>query len=678
MKEKASNVPGFLRVLPALSLFLTTLLQGCGEQKPVIGPDHAKPVSVDSRVKKVIVQDGLRFRDLNGDGKLNPYEDWRLTAGDRADDLIRRMTVAEKAGTMMHSTLPGRGGFSGRSAEGYDFEALTPLLTERHVSSFISRLSLPPARLAEQNNQVQAIAEATRLGIPVTISTDPRHHFQYVLGASSEGGGFSQWPEPLGFAALRDPALVREFGDIARREYRAVGLHMALSPQADLATEPRWPRLTATFGSNAALTSDLVGAYVTGFQGSETGLATNGVMTVVKHWVGYGATADGYDSHNYYGRYARLDGDTLQPHIDAFAGAFSARSGGIMPTYPILQGVEIKGEPLEPVGAGFSRQLLTELLRDQYHYPGIILSDWAITRDCSPACRAPTKPQGTDAIAMPWGVESLTPYARFVKGVEAGLDQFGGTHETEHLIKAVEDGRLSENRLDESVRRILISKFQLGLFENPYVDPARAEQVVAAKAFIARADEVQREAQVLLENTDGLLPLAADKRKVFLFGMAPTAAEAAGLTVVKTPAQADFAIIRTETPSEMLHPNHFFGRRQHEGRLDFRDGDAAYEALKAASAEVPTVFAIFLDRPAVLSNIRTKASAILGNFGASDAAVLDVVLGRARARGRLPFELPVSMEAVESQHPAVADDSPNPLYPFGTGEVMPSGRLSRE
>jgi beta-glucosidase len=652
----------------------TLILTGCSESETLTEAADARQAptqaTIESRIKPVLTESGLQFRDLNGDGKLDRYEDWRLSPAERAEDLVARMTLAEKAGTMMHSTLPGIDGFSGRSEDGYDLEQIAPLLSEKHVTSYISRLSLAAETLSGQNNEVQELAEKTRLGIPVSISTDPRHHFQYVLGASSEGGGFSQWPEQLGFAALNDRELMRTFGDIARREYRAVGLQIALSPQADLATEPRWPRMTATFGSQAELASDMVGAYVAGFQGSDDELTADGVMTVVKHWVGYGASINGFDGHNYYGRYALVDGDTLQPHIDAFIGAFEARAGGVMPTYPILQGATVNGEPVEQVGAGFSKQLLTDLLRDQYNYQGVILSDWAITRDCTAECMSPTKPHTVAEIATPWGVESLSPYQRFVKGVNAGLDQFGGTDDAHYLVEAVGAGDLSEQRLDESVRRVLIAKFQQGLFENPYVDPAQAARIVGSRDFVARGKQAQREAQVLLENRDGLLPIAAEMRKVYLFGMAPEAATAAGLEVVDDPAAADFALIRTEAPHEVLHPNHFFGSRQHEGRLDYRDGDPAYEVLTKASAQVPTVFAIFLDRPAILGNVRDKADVILANFGASDTAVLDVVLGRATARGRLPFELPSSMAAVETQHPAIGDDSTDPLYPFGAG-ILP-------
>ncbi|MBO9518528.1 MAG: glycoside hydrolase family 3 C-terminal domain-containing protein [Porphyrobacter sp.] len=646
----------------ACTAFALAVVAGCASAA------SAQP-EIGLRSKPSIEVDGQKFRDLDGDGKLAPFEDWRLDPHQRAEDLVARMTLEEKVGTLMHSTLPGLGGTLGRS-DSYDFDALGALVRDKHVTSFITRLSIAPADLARANNAVQELAETTRLGIPITISTDPRNHFQYVLGAAENANGVTQWPELLGFAALRDPALVRQFGDIARKEYRAVGIHMALSPQLDLLTEPRWPRGTGTFGSDPESVSELGGAYVAGLQGGDIGLQANGVMTVVKHWVGYGAQPEGFDGHNYYGRFARLDGQ-LDWHVAAFRGALAAKAAGVMPAYPILTDVSLDGKALEAVGPGFNQQLLEGLLRGREGFEGIILSDWAITRDCTVGCRAPTPaaPQQPKDIATSWGVEGLSVGQRYVKGLQAGLDQFGGTDEVQPLIDAVTKGEVSEARLDQSVMRIMLPKFELGLFDNPYVVPEQAAQSLGQANDIALARRTQREAQVLLQNRGSLLPVAPSGKKVWLFGMAPEAAKAAGLSVVDDPKDADFAIVRAETASEMLHPDHFFGSRQKEGRLDFRDGDPAFEALKTASASVPTVLAIFLDRPAILTNVQDKVSAILGNFGADDTAVLDVILGKASAKGRLPMELPRSMAAVEAQKPGVPDDSVDPLYPRGAGIV---------
>jgi beta-glucosidase len=231
----------------------------------------------------------------------------------------------------------------------YDTAAVSQAVLSRHVTSMITRLQVPPSTFAEQNNALQAIAERGRLGIPLTISTDPRSHFQVVVGASGSSSGFSQWPETLGLGALDDPALTKRFADIVRSEYRAVGIHMALSPQADLGTEPRWSRITGTFGESPERVGAMVTAYTQGMQGSATHLARSGVATIVKHWVGYGAAVDGFDGHNYYGRYSRFGGGRFNDHVTPFLGAIASGVVGVMPTYNILDALQIDGTPVEAV-----------------------------------------------------------------------------------------------------------------------------------------------------------------------------------------------------------------------------------------------------------------------------------------------------------------------------------------
>jgi beta-glucosidase len=630
----------------------------------------------------VLQKDGLQFKDLNRNGVLDPYEDWRLSPEQRARDLVSRMTLEEKAGAMMHGTARSGGPMGGVGAgTQYDTAANRALIDSAHVNSLITRLGglmgggagSDPASIATQNNALQAIAERTRLGIPVTISTDPRHHFQYVFGATSQPSGFSQWPEPLGFAAIGDTALMRGFGDIARQEYRAVGIHMALSPQADLATEPRWPRVSGTFGEDAALAEQLVHAYVAGFQHGTMGVDSTGVVTVVKHWVGYGAAKDGWDSHTYYGRFATFPGHNFEYHIRPFLGAFSANVGGVMPTYSILDGASWNGQPIEPVGAGFNRQLLTDMLRTRYGFRGIVLTDWSITKDCSERCRngapAGERPSFAD-VGMPWGVETLAMRDRFAKAVQAGVDQFGGTEQGDLLVEAVRAGQLTVARLDSSVVRIMSEKFALGLFEHPYVNPDSAARLVGNDAFRAAGLRAQRRSLVLLENTGQILPLRSPQGRalrVYLHGIAPDAATREGWTVVTDPKQADVAIVRLTGPFERLHPQYVFGQFFHEGSLAFKDGDPDYEAFKAASAAVPTIVTVYLDRPAILTPLKAKARALIANFGVTDAALLDVLTGRAKPEGKLPFELPSSMEAVQAQLPDLPHDSARPLYLFGFG-----------
>ncbi len=283
---------------------------------------------------------------------------------------------------------------------------------------------------------------------------------------------------------------------------------------------------------------------------------------------------------------------------------------------------------------------------------------------------APTAahPQQAADIAMPWGVEGLSRLQRFAKGMNAGLDQFGGVAEPDLIVEAVERGLIAVERLDQSVRRILTAKFTLGLFDNPFVDPAKAVTVVNPAAVEAESRRVQAAAQVLLKNSRDLLPLKPGTR-VYLHGVDALAARAAGLVPVTDITRAQVALARIDTPFERLHPDHFFGSRQHEGRLDFQSDNAGLAAIRSLPAGLPVIAALFLDRPAVLGPMNKAASAILANFGVSDEALLASVTGAVPPRGRLPFELPSSMAAVEAQDPAVPDDSRAPLYPFGAGIV---------
>jgi beta-glucosidase len=637
----------------------------CGSAQGQAGGVTQLPIQpkLDSRHAPVIDQDGLHFRDSNRDGQVNPYEDWRLDPQVRATDLVGRMTLAEKAGTMMHGSLPGIGNVVGFSTQGYDLALLEPDISQRYVTSFITRLAVGPRRMAEENNKIQELAEQSRLGIPLTISTDPRNHFQFILGASNTSAGYSQWPETLGFGALRDKRLMKRFAEVARREYRATGIHQALSPQADLFTEPRWARGTGTFGSNPLIVRDMVEAYVEGFQGGRNGLESDGVLTIVKHWAAYGATPQGWDGHNYYGRFAKADDRSFAAHVSAFDGAFKVKVGGVMPTYSIIQGVSVGGRPLEQVGAGFNAQLLRDKLRGEKGFTGIVLSDWAITNDCAAECMAPTRPHGVESIAMPWGVEQLSVIERFAKGINAGIDQFGGVTNTAIVVEAVERGLVKQSLVDDAARRILIPKFTMGLFENPYVDPDVAAATVGNAEVLAEAHAAQAASQVLLKNR-GVFPLKPGTR-VWLKDIDPNVARSRGLVVVDRPEDADVALVRLGTPSERPHLFNFFGSRQNEGRLDFRPGEAGHDLVRELSAKTKVAVALFADRPAVLGPVNGLASAILVNFGVSDAALLDVVTGRSQARGRLPFELPSSMAAVEAQDPALPDDSRHPLYRAG-------------
>jgi beta-glucosidase len=594
----------------------------------------------------------VSFRDLNKNGKMDPYEDPRRPVEERVTDLLGQMTLEEKAGLMFQTIIMI--GDDGSLVEGEGL--FGPFSTARYVQELLMnhfnvlRIS-GPRQVAEWHNRLQQMAEETRLGIPVTISSDPRHAFSNNPAASFLAGAFSQWPEPIGLAATADPALVEEFADIARQEYVAVGIRVALHPMADLATEPRWARTNGTFGEDAALASKLVAAYVRGFQGKTLGPESVACMT--KHFPGGGPQKDGEDAHFPYGKEQVYPGDNFDYHLLPFEAAFEAGTAQIMPYYgqPI-------GLPIEAVGFGFNKDVISGMLREKYRFDGVVCTDWGLLVD--------REVRGRAMEARAWGVEGLSVAERTKKALEAGVDQFGGEACPEVIVELARSGQLDETRIDQSVRRILRDKFRLGLFDNPFVDPDAAEQIVGSEPFRQAGALAQRKSIVLLKNGavsgSQTLPLAG-RPKVYVENVAP---EVAGIyaQVVADLEEADLAILRLDTPYEPRSGS-FLEQLFHAGDLDFKGEEK--ERILTILSRVPTIVAISLDRPAVIPEIAAHSAALLADFGASDEAILDVIFGRFRPCGKLPFELPSSMEAVRQQKEDLPYDSQDPLFPFGHG-----------
>jgi beta-glucosidase len=613
--------------------------------------------------------DGQTFRDLDHDGVLAPYEDWRRPVSERVEDLLSRLTIQEKVGCLLHGTAAAVGsplGVSGRGT-GYDIEAMERLVANG-VTSCISRLSLPTIALTEQNNALQEVAAKGRLGIPLTISTDPRSHFAVAHGMSVDAAQFTQWPETVGFAAIGDPDLVRRFGDTIRQEYRAVGFQMALFPQADLATSPRWGRIVGTFGENSALARKLTGALVEGLQGGHDGLSTSSVAAIVKHWVGYGASRDGFDGHCFYGRYSSFPSGSFDDHVEAFLDAFAVNVAGVMPTYNILEGLKLNGAEIEQVGAGFSRELIVELLQGAYNYQGLVLSDWAITKDLTVSGRTGIPAQTSADIAMCWGVENLSRAERFAKGLMAGIDQFGGDNDPAPLREAFERGWITEARIDVSCRKVLEQKFRLGLFENPFVDVNTAASIVGCTEFAEEARAAQGRAITVLKSQRGLL---TGNDRIYVSGLEAAPFVEAGLNVVAELSDSTIAVVKIISPSETdLHPGFLFASMQHEGDLDFKAANADAKLIEEVSAVVPIIVIVHMVRPAVLGHIADQASTLIAEFGASDAAIVDVLTGRVTSAGKLPFRLPTSMESVLAQPCDRPSDGIPSLFPFGHGAPL--------
>ncbi len=590
------------------------------------------------------------FRDLDHDGTMAPYEDPTAPVEVRLEDLLGRMTLAEKAGQLFHTGIvPGPGGSVTEAPTGPRAQPpATHFVSELLLTHFNLAAVMAVREHAEWHNRIQELAASTRLGIPVTLSSDPRHGFA-SLGAQFAATAFSQWPEFIGIGAIGDEEVAFSFGDAVRREYLAVGLRVALHPQADLATEPRWARIAGTFGEDAELAGRLAAAYIRGLRGTDA-LGPRSVAAMVKHFPGGGPQMDGEDPHFAYGREQVYAGGHFDYHLRPFELALEAGVTQVMPYYGMPIGTEH-----EEVGFGFNRSVITGLLREHYGFEGIVCTDWGLVTD--------HKIFGEMYPGRAWGVEHLTREERVLRILEAGCDQLGGEACPDIVIRLVEDGRLPESRVDLSVHRILAEKFVLGLFDDPFVDPDAAEELAKTDELVELGMAAQRRSCTLLKNGDGrpVLPLAEGAR-IFCLGVDPEVAADYG-TVVEKPDEADVAIARLAAPHEARDRG--LERFFHAGSLDFQDEDLA--ELEAVMGVLDTVVDVRLERPIILSKLADRAAALLGTYGVSDTAYLDVLFGRDAPGGRLPFELPSSMDEVLRQHPDVPHDTANPLFPIGFG-----------
>ncbi len=595
------------------------------------------------------------YRDLNHNGKKDVYEDASQPVDKRVNDLLAQMTLEEKAGMLFINGAPINtdGSLELNPAKaGEGTSAMLPAAVDNMNNLKMTHFNLwqipaDPAITAKWYNNLQKAAARTRLGIPITIASDPRNHFSNNIFSMS-AVGFSQWPECPGFAAIGDEKLMERFADIVRQEYLAIGIRESLHPQIDLATEPRWPRISGNFSEDAQLTARMVTAYIKGLQGKDL---KNGVACMTKHFPGGGPQNEGLDPHFPFQKGQIYPGNNFDYHLIPFEAAFKAGTAAIMPYYGVPM-----GQTDEDVAMSFNKSIITKLLREKYRYDGVVCTDWGLITDIrTPFFVWP---------ARAWGVEKLSEKERVKKIIDAGVDQFGGESCPNYIIELVKEGSLTETRIDQSVRRLLRQKFELGLFDEPFVDESKVKTVVGNADFQKEADAAQRRSLTLLKNPKNVLPLKKPGLKIFVKNVSPEVAARYG-TVVNDPKDADFAIIRLNTPWVPVETTNPIAKGFHHGDLDFKGKDL--QDVLDLCKTTPTIVDIYLDRPAVFPEINAAARAVVANYGASDAAVLDVIFGKAKPDGKLPFELPSSMEAVRAQKPDVPYDSKNPLYPFGFG-----------
>ena len=602
-----------------------------------------------------LTQNGSTYRDLNKNGKLDVYENRGASLEDRVSDLVSQMSLEEKAGSMFVNMI-------GTTPDGEPMEkpvistnpidlamsfmipSNSEMIARKKMNSFNILASLDANLMAKYSNTIQKMAERTRLGIPITVATDPRHGTENNPGAALFTPAFSQWPSSLGLAATRDTILVREFADIARQEYKAVGLRLALHPMADLATEPRWGRANGTFGEDAQLSAMMTKAYVLGFQGDS--LDQNGVACMTKHFSGGGPQEDGEDAHFPYGKNQVYPGNNFDYHIIPFIkGAFEANTAQIMPYYGIPM-----GQTSEDVAFGFNKDIITTLLRDSLNFKGVVCTDWNLISSSMMG-------EGRS-----WGVENLSEKERVKKVIDAGCDQFGGESLPELIIELVNDGAISEERIDISVKRIMLDKFRLGLFDDPYVNEKEALQIAGKKTFRDKGKIAQGKSMVLLKN-DGLLPLKKGT-KIYAEGMLTPEVINTNGVLVDDPRDADVILKKIQTPFEP-RSDYFLESFFNQGRLYYSEEEKK-EILDLINQK-PAIVVVNLERATILTDIDKASGALFGEFGTSDEVLMDVLFGKVNPAGKLPFELPSSWEAVKNQKEDVPYDSENPLYRFGHG-----------
>ncbi|KAF4337506.1 periplasmic beta-glucosidase beta-xylosidase precursor [Fusarium beomiforme] len=540
-----------------------------------------------------------------------PYRNKTLCIDKRVDDLMSRMSLEDKAGQMFHGrTVVVNNTFD---------ETIEEFVTGKRITHYVLSGGVNDVRgVANWHNKLQMLAMSTPLGIPITISSDPQHGWTDENAVSVVAQGFSRWTEPLGLAAIRSPELVRQFAEIAREEYVAVGIRQALHPQVDLATEPRWGRITGTMGEDANLTSALMVEYIKGLQGEKIGPNS--------------------------GKNQTYPGNNQDYHLIPFKAAIAAGTRQMMPYYsrPI-------NTSWEEAAFGFNKGVVNDLLKKELGFDGIVVTDWGIVT------------------TRYWGLEDQTELERARRVLEAGCDIFGGETKPELIIELVNKGLVSEARIDESVRKLMKEKFELGLFDNPFVDVDRAERIAGNDYFSRLGNETQRRAFTLLTNKNDVLPLplSALDAKFYIEGIEPEVMEARNLSVVEKPEDADYAFLRLASP---FKPTTAPGLPAmiNNGSLEFNTTEKARQAKIYAT--LPTIVDIRLNRPAAVPEVAEQAVALFGSYGSSHDAFLDVVFGTDGwgPEGRLPFDLPVSQDAADAQKEDVPFDV-EALFKFGHG-----------
>lgn len=663
-----------LSLLVSMILIIASCTGGNQSKKqPVLG----------IRSVSIIEEGKLIFKDLNKNGELDPYEDWRLTPEERSRNLLSQMSLEEKAGFMLINSLnmlgtrkaeesdgqfvasdldegqtfgdqpqnrpPAGGGFIGMMNA---TTSTAERVKDFHNRHFILRSNESARVIAEWNNKLQELCESEPLGIPAIITSNPRNHITInaSVGTSLDATVFTAWPGELGLSATRDLSLIREFADISRQEWLAAGIRKGYMYMADLATEPRWSRVNGTFGESPEWVADIIREVVLGFQGEELG--STSVALTTKHFPGGGSGKDGLDSHFDWGKEEVYPGGRFYENLLPFRAAVDAGTSSIMPYYSLPSGTEF-----EEVGYAFNKEVLTDVLRGQLGFKGIINTDTGPIQ------------------SMVWGVEDLTIPERYKKALEAGSNLFSGISDPADILEVINSGMVDMELINNSVLLLLEEKFKLGLFENPYVDPDAAEQTVNNTLFQEKAGQAMRKSIVLLRNHNSILP-AKPQTKIYFESLQVSGNQNTGdyrkniymqknsdynAEFVSTPEEADLVVLWL-----MPSGNALFGSQGEPVSLSLSKNNVDVDYIKGISSEKPTILAINYTSPWVINEIYNDDNpgnvlGVLSTFGTTHEALLDVITGRFNPSGKMPFSTPASDEAVVNQ----LEDVPGYLEPDG-------------
>lgn len=646
--------------------------------------NHRRPPVIEARTKDVLNIKGRQFKDSNSNGTLDPYEDWRLSSEERAADLVRRMTLEERIGLISANSIwNGQSPFCPEKTEllceadfdgfGVPVYGTTKSIDELGLRYLVVRDNPSAEYLARFGNALQEVAEGSRLGIPAVLTSNPRNHVAPAgLGFSEAAGEFSTWPGTLGLAATADTELVRDFAEIAASEWRAAGLQKGYMYQAEIASEPRWNRTNGTFGEHPELVADIQTQLVLGFQGEELG--PESVSLTTKHFPGNGAQLKGIDSHYPEGKYATYTtpGSFEQYHLPPFQAAIDAGTRSIMTFYNAPVDLQIPGAPegetFEQVGGGFNSDL-QDYLREEMGFDGYVNTDSRIMRH------------------LPWGVEDLTVSERIATALDAGsnLLSLADVHD---IRAAVAEFPELERPVTASAEQLLVEIFDLGLFEDPYVDPAKAQAIAHDPNSQAVADEAHRKSVVLLRNGHGetdALPLAGEASKIYveMFAKSGAAELTEGLKtlvrtefpdaqIVPTPEEADAAIV-------WVRPSNYTVKDgttnvEEQIALDANTGvDVA--RIHAIQAATPTIMAINMTNPWLLNDIEPGAAAVLATYDIKGDALLDVISGDYAPQGKLPMSVPASQDVIDANLPDVPGYAENQMTDGGYTYVDSTGSV---